>query len=112
MPSIIILQLNIYKVRLYIREITNLRKIYTKEIKYSSSRDSFDYKFKIFLDYCKLVSILKDNLINVILTMFKGYTLEYFYTYKFRTKGYFTINTIINIIKANYKGPKHKINNL
>ena len=47
--------------------------MYTNKIKYSSSRDSFDYKFKIFLDYYKLASILKDNLIDVILTMFKLY---------------------------------------
>jgi len=107
-----LLQLNIYKARLYTKEITNLRKIYTNKIKYSSSRDSFDYKFKIFLDYYKLASILKDNLIDVILIMFKGYTLEYFYTYKFRNKGKFTINTIVSTIKANYKGLEHRINNL
>ena len=44
--------------------------------------------------------------------MFKGFTLEYFYTYKFRTKGYFTINIIVNTIKANYKGLEYKTNNL
>jgi len=34
------------------REITNLAKLYTDEVKYSGKQDNFDFKFKIFQNYC------------------------------------------------------------
>jgi len=34
------------------REITNLAKLYTDEVKYSSKQDNFNFKFEIFQNYC------------------------------------------------------------
>jgi len=41
------------------REITNLAKLYTDEVKYSSEQDNFDFKFKIFQNYCLRASVPK-----------------------------------------------------
>ena len=55
MPTdIVTTQIVTYKARLYSQELTSLAKLYTSnDLKYSSTDNNFDYKFKVFLDYCR-----------------------------------------------------------
>ena len=41
------------------REITNLTKFYTDEVKYSGEQDNFNFKFKIFQNYCLQAGVPK-----------------------------------------------------
>ena len=63
-------QIATYKTRSYSQELTSLAKLYTSnDLKYSSIGNNFDYKFKVFLDYYRQVTLPKDRLIEGISMM-------------------------------------------
>ena len=68
MPTdIVTTQIAMYKAGLYSRELTSLAKLYTSnDLKYSGIGNNFDYKFKVFLDYCRQAALPKDELIEGI----------------------------------------------
>ena len=105
-------QIAAYKAGSCSRELANLAKLYTDEIKYTSVGDSFDYKFKIFLDHCKQAGIPRDSLISAMSMILKGQALDYFFTCKFRSQGNWSIEEIGIAIKAYFEGPEHQINSL
>ena len=105
-------QIAVYEAGSCSRELANLAKLYTDEIKYTGISDSFDYKFKIFLDHYKQARIPRDSLISTMSIMLKGQALDYFFTYKFRSQDNWSIEEIGIAIKAYFEGPEHQINGL
>jgi len=63
------------------REITNLAKLYTDEAKYSGEQDNFDFKFKIFQNYCLRAGVPKQAYVIAIPTMLRGLALKYYFTH-------------------------------
>ena len=56
-------QIATYKAGLYSQELISLAKLYTSnDLKYSSTDNNFDYKFKVFLDYYRQAALPKDRL--------------------------------------------------
>ena len=59
-----------YEAGSYSWELISLAKLYTSnDLKYSSTGNNFDYKFKIFLDYYRQAALPKDRLIEGISMM-------------------------------------------
>jgi hypothetical protein len=84
--------------------------LYTDELKYSGVSDNFDYKFKIFLDYCEQAGLLEDSLAGAISYMLRGQALDYYFICKFRSQGNHSIEDITKVIKNYFEGPEHQIN--
>ena len=63
------------------REITNLAKLYTDEVKYSGEQDNFDFKFEIFQNYCLRAGVPKQAYIIAIPSMLRGLALKYYFTH-------------------------------
>src|SRR6202035_3732899 len=63
------------------REITNLAKLYTDEVKYSGEQDNFDFKFEIFQNYCLRAGVPKQAYTIAIPTMLRGLALKYYFTH-------------------------------
>lgn len=63
----------------YSRELTNLAKIYTENIKYSDHNNSFTFKLGIFDDIYSKADILFKAKMKAFFIMLKGLTLDYYY---------------------------------
>jgi hypothetical protein len=64
----------------YGRELANLAKLYTNELKYSSNNDNFDFKLIIFIDLYQKANILKQEFCQAYSTMLRGLALDHYYT--------------------------------
>jgi hypothetical protein len=49
------------------------------EVKYSSEQDNFDFKFKIFQNYCLRAGVPKQAYIIAIPTILHGLALKYYF---------------------------------
>ena len=63
----------------YSRELNIIIKIYIKESKYKSNRDSFNFKLTIFYNICGRVNILYKAKVKAFPIMLKGLVLDFFY---------------------------------
>ena len=63
----------------YRQELSIIIKMYTKESKYRSNRDSFDFKLTIFYNICGRVNILYKAKVKAFPIMLKGLVLDFFY---------------------------------
>ena len=89
------------------REITYLTRLYTDEVKYSSKQDNFDFKFKIFQNYCLRVGVPKQAYTITILTMLRRLTLKYYFTY---LKDLTLLENIYIGLKLYFEGNEYKRN--
>jgi hypothetical protein len=62
------------------RELTNLTKSYTDDIKYGSEGDNFGLKLMIFYDICDRVGVPKEAYRKALPVMLKGLALDYYYS--------------------------------
>ena len=63
----------------YGRELNIIIKIYTKESKYRSNRNSFNFKLTIFYNIYRCTDILYKTKAKTFPTMLKGLVLDFFY---------------------------------
>ena len=64
----------------YSRELSNLAKVYIDNKKYSGCNNSFIFKLTIFHNICLKANILFKVKMKTFSTMFKGLTLDYYYS--------------------------------
>ena len=64
----------------YGQELSIIIKIYIKESKYKSNRDSFNFKLTIFHNICGRANILYKTKAKAFPTMLKGLVLNFFYS--------------------------------
>ena len=65
--------------RSYGREIANLAKMYTDQLRYGAEGDSFSYKLRIFYDMCNRADVPQEAYLKAFLTMLKGLPLNQFF---------------------------------
>jgi hypothetical protein len=87
------------------REITNLTKFYTDEVKYSGEQDNFDFKFEIFQNYCLRAGVPKQAYIIAIPTMLRGLALKYYFTH---LKDFNLLENVCTGIKSYFEGDEYK----
>ena len=63
----------------YRQELNIIIKIYTKESKYRSNRDSFNFKLAIFYNIYRYANILYKAKAKAFPIMLKGLVLDFFY---------------------------------
>ena len=63
----------------YRQELNIIIKIYTKESKYGSNRDSFNFKLTIFYNIYRYANILYKVKVKAFPIMLKGLVLNFFY---------------------------------
>jgi hypothetical protein len=63
----------------YRQELSIIIKIYTKESKYKSNRDSFNFKLAIFYDICRYTNIPYKAKAKAFPIILKGLALNFFY---------------------------------
>ena len=61
------------------RELGNLLKIYSDDMKYSGGNDSLNLKLHIFYDLCRKASVPTESFGDAFSTMLKGKAQEYYY---------------------------------
>jgi hypothetical protein len=87
------------------REIANLTKFYTDEVKYSGEQDNFDFKFKIFQNYCLRAGVPKQAYIIAIPTMLHGLALKYYFTH---LKDLTLLENVRAGLKSYFEGDEYK----
>jgi len=87
------------------REIANLTKFYTDEVKYSGEQDNFDFKFEIFQNYCLQAGVPKQAYIIAIPTMLYRLALKYYFTH---LKDLTLLENVHTGLKSYFKGDKYK----
>ena len=90
----------------YGREFNIIIKIYIKESKYRSNRDSFDFKLTIFHNIYGCVNILYKTKAKAFPTILKGLVLDFFYLNNTINK--LSFQDICNAIQIYFKGLKYK----
>jgi hypothetical protein len=66
--------------RSYGRELANLSKMYTEELKYSGELDNFDYKLVIFKNMCQRADLPEKQWLMAYPTMLRGLALDHYFT--------------------------------
>jgi len=87
------------------REITNLTKFYTDEVKYSGEQDNFDFKFEIFQNYCLRAGVPKQAYTIAIPTMLRGLALKYYFTH---LKDFTLLENVCIGLKSYFEGDEYK----
>jgi hypothetical protein len=95
------------------RELANLAKLYTDEMRYSGEKDHFDYKLTIFNDLCNRADIPGDRddiRIKAYPTMLRGLALDYYYTTIQRAVKDFapTFDQVCEATRRYFEGPEYK----
>lgn len=67
-------------VRTYGRELGNLAKLYTEDLKYGNEVDNFDFKLTIFKDNCGRADVPPEQWLRAYPTMLRGLALDHYYT--------------------------------
>lgn len=62
------------------KKLSDLAKIYTKDVKYSNSNDSFTFKLAIFYNICSKADVLSKTKMKAFFTMLKSLALDYYYS--------------------------------
>ena len=62
------------------RELANMSKIYTDDMKYGDRQDNFNLKLVIFHDICARVDLLNTIYKRALLIILKGRASKYYYT--------------------------------
>src|SRR5712671_2548823 len=87
------------------REIANLTKFYTDEVKYSGEQDNFDFKFEIFQNYCLRAGVPKQAYIIAVPTMLRGPALKYYFTH---LKDLNLLENVCAGLKSYFEGDEYK----
>jgi hypothetical protein len=61
------------------KELANLAKLYTNEVKYSDENDSLISKLTIFHDMCDRVDVLQSAKLKAFFIMLKDLIFDYYY---------------------------------
>ena len=89
------------------REITNLTRLYTDEVKYSGEQDNFDFKFEIFQNYCLRAGVPKQAYTIAIPTMLYRLALKYYFTH---LKDLTLLENVCTGLKSYFEGDEYKRN--
>ena len=82
-----------------------MTRLYTDEVKYSGEQDNFDFKFKIFQNYCLRAGVPKQAYTIAIPTMLRGLALKYYFTY---LKDLTLLENVYIGLKLYFKGDEYK----
>ena len=75
------------------------------EVKYSGKQDNFNFKFKIFQNYCLQAGVPQQAYIITIPTILYGLALKYYFTY---LKDLNPLKNIYIGLKAYFEGDEYK----
>ncbi|KAI0994367.1 hypothetical protein K3495_g13816 [Podosphaera aphanis] len=94
------------QVSTYGREFSNLMKMYDDKLKYSGSKDSFDYKLTIFYDPCSKAGLYSDAYSISFSTMLRDDVLDYFYD-SVNNQG-LSFEAMCSMVKSHIETDEHK----
>src|SRR6202030_871545 len=92
----------------YGKELANLAKLYTDELKYSGKNDNFKFKLTIFTDLCWKANIPKQEFSQAYSTILRGLALNYYYTNLKSNPLGVPFNKLCKAIYNYFKGPEYK----
>lgn len=92
----------------YGRELSNLAKFYTDDIKYNSCNNSFTFKLAIFYNICVRANVLHEAKMKVFSTMLKGLALDYYYLNISTNTVTMNFDQVCISIRNYFKGAKYK----
>jgi hypothetical protein len=92
------------------RELANMTKMYTPEMKYGSEGDNFGLKLIIFTDIANRVDLPEEGYHKALPIMLKGLALDYYYTDLIQLHG--TFLQLCNAIQEHFEDANYKRGNL
>ena len=90
----------------YRQKLSIIIKIYTKESKYGSNKNSFNFKLTIFYNIYRYADILYKAKVKAFPIMLKGLTLNFFYLNNTINK--LSFQDICSTVQTYFKGLKYK----
>ena len=103
-------ELDNYSADTYSKQLAALAKMYGPEHKYNGINDNFDYKFKIFVNFCQKAGLPREGLSSAFDLMLKDSALDYYYANQGKGLEALPIEAMCDSIKANFEGKEHKTN--
>jgi hypothetical protein len=88
------------------KELANLTRLYTDDIKYTGENDNFDFKLTIFHDLCNRADIPDHAKPKAFPTMLRSLALDYYYANI--VNKHLDFNGICNTITNYFEGPEYK----
>jgi hypothetical protein len=93
----------------YDRELINLIKLYTDEVKYNEKNDNFSFKLIMFNDMCDRVDAFFEIKLKAFLIMLKKLTLNYDYANVINSKNdSFTFDDVCISIMSYFESVEYK----
>lgn len=89
------------------KELTQLAKLYTDDLKYSGDNDNFDLKLRIFKDLCMKAEIPQAALPLAVSTMLKGSALEYYYS-NVSNVALVAYDDVVQAVRNNFEGAEYR----
>ncbi len=94
----------------YDRELINLAKLYTDEVKYNEKNDNFSFKLIMFNDMCDRVDVSSQVKLKAFLIMFKRLALNYYYSNLSNSKASLTFDEVCVSIMNYFEDAEYKRN--
>ena len=88
------------------KELANLARLYTDDMKYSGENDNFDFKLTMFHDLCNRADIPDHVKMKAFPTMLRSLALDYYYANI--VKQQLDFDGICNAITNYFEGPEYK----
>jgi hypothetical protein len=92
------------------RELANMSKIYTEDMKYGDGHDNFNLKLVIFHDICTRVELPKNVYKRALPIMLKGRASEYYYTGLIQNN--LDFDQLCTAIEQHFEDANHRRNTL
>ena len=90
----------------YGKELATLIRLYTDDTKYSGENDNFDFKLKIFHDFCRRANIPDHAKMIAFPTMLRSLALDHYYANI--VDKHLNFDEICNAITNHFEGPEYK----
>jgi hypothetical protein len=88
------------------RELANMTKMYTPEMKYGSEGDNFGLKLVVFNDFCSRVNLPQEGWHKAFPIMLKGLAWDYYYTDLIQLN--YTFSQLCNTIQGHFEDANYK----
>ena len=95
----------------YAKEIANMAKLYTEEMKYEGKNDNFGHKFTLFHHFCSKADLPHEVRSKALSFMLKGFALDY-YLANVNMLENATLDQACTFISTHFENPDHRRNNL
>ena len=95
----------------YAKEIANLAKLYTEEMKYEKKNDNFGHKLTFFHHFCSKADLPHEVRFKALSFMLKGFALDYYLANVNMLKNV-TLDQTCTFISTHFENPDNRRNNL